>query len=127
MFFEEGLPSTETDFNETVVVVTKYLQPSIIQTVFLPSPTTLTVTSTITTIATSTLVADTPPNITLDVPHHPQVDTAFTAAFGTLCLVLISGVILRRKPKKLKSFNIPLILGTFCTSPLVCYLSKSMH
>src|SRR5271154_3833491 len=121
MFFEEGLPSTGADFNKTVVVVTKYLQPSIIQTVFLPSPTTLTVTSTVPTAATSTLLADTP-KITLDVPHHPQVDTAFTAAFGTLCLVLISGVILRRKPKKLKGFNIPLILGTFCTSPLACYL-----
>ena len=122
MFFEEGLPSTETDFNETVVVVTKYLQPSIIQTVFLPSPTTLTLTltSTVTTTTTSTVVADTP-RITLNVPHHPQVDTAFTATFGTLCLVLIGGVILRRKSKQLKGFNIPLILGTFCTSPLGCY------
>src|SRR5271169_741606 len=120
MFSDDELASTEVDFNDTVVVVTKYLQPSVIHTVFLPSPTTVILTSTVTTTATGTSAAVIgTPKLTLDVPHHPQVDTAFTAGFGTLCLVLIGGVILRRKSKKLKSFNIPLILGTLCTSVYV--------
>lgn len=48
------------------------------------------------------------------IPHHPNVDTAFTAVFGFLCLVLIVGLVIRKKSKKLKLFNIPLVLGTFC-------------
>jgi hypothetical protein len=52
--------------------------------------------------------------LTFHIPHHPKVDTAFTAVFGSLCLLLLIGLVIRKKSKKLKSFNIPLILGTFC-------------
>ena len=121
MFYEEGSLYSGAEFNETVVI-TKYVQPSVTRTVFYPSPTTLTLTSIATTTTTATARSSPStvlPNLTLDIPHHPQVDTAFTAAFGTLCLVLVGGVVLRRKSKKLKAFNIPVILGTFCLAPFL--------
>lgn len=89
---------------------------------------TVTFTKTVHLTATTTLfeathVAETVPSVTyrpsepvLDVPHHPKVDTGFTVVFATIGLLLMVGLILRKKCKKLKAFNIPLILGTFCMS-----------
>src|SRR5579862_5355270 len=54
------------------------------------------------------------PQISNNVPHLPKVDIAFAAIFGAACLVLLLGTILRRKSKKVKSFNIPLMIGIFC-------------
>jgi hypothetical protein len=91
----------------------------------------LTVTSTISTSAktpaptTTTLTSNTP-QLGLEVPHFPQVDTAFTALFGCICIILTAGVVFRRKSKKLKSFNIPLIVGAFCTL-LTSNLTQSTH
>jgi len=56
-----------------------------------------------------------PQQLRANIPHYPRVDLAFAAAFGLAFLLLLVGIILRKKSKKLKAFNIPLILGTFCT------------
>jgi carbohydrate-binding DOMON domain-containing protein len=108
MFDEQDIFLSLGSPNATVVVTKTVYQAA-------------TVTATETTTILKTITATAAPKATsnasslnLSIPHHPKVDTAFTAVFGFLCLVLIVGLILRKKSKKLKLFNIPLILGTFC-------------
>lgn len=108
MFDEEGITPSLGNPNATVVVVTK--------TVYQAATVTLTATTTILKTTTASLNATAASSSKLIIPHHPKVDTAFTAVFGFLCLVLIVGLIIRKKSKKLKLLNIPLILGTFCIS-----------
>jgi amino acid transporter len=94
------------------VVITKTLHLTTTKTVSLILSSVTTVTAT--PAATVTPVIGSPPYLTFEVPHYPKIDTAFTVLFGVICLVLIIGLICRKKSKKLKAFNIPLILGTFC-------------
>jgi hypothetical protein len=105
MFDEQGIAPSPGSQNATIVVVTK----TVYQTATETATATVVKTTTVAPIATSTASP-----LTLDIPHHPKVDTAFTAFFGFFCLILITGLVFRKRSKKLKLFNIPLILGTFC-------------
>lgn len=111
MFYEPELSPSVHDYNVTLVVTkTLYLTATTaISTVIQTAPTE---TATLSAAATTTASLHEP---TFHIPYHPKADTAFTAVFGALCIVLITGIVIRKKSKKLKSFNIPLILGTFCT------------
>ena len=110
MFYEPDLSPSVDDYNATLVV-TKTLYLTATTTVSAVIQTTATETATLTAAAIATA---SPHELAVDIPHHPKVDTAFTVVFGALCIVLITGLVIRKKSKKLKSFNIPLILGTFC-------------
>ena len=59
------------------------------------------------------------PQLPVTVPHLPILDIVFSAIFGVACVLIILGTILRKKSKKLKLFNVPLALGTFCISEYV--------
>ncbi len=110
MFYEPHLSPSADDYNATLVV-TKTLYLTATTTVSAVIQTTANETATLTLAA----IATAPPHeLAVDIPHHPKADTAFTAIFGALCILLITGLVIRKKSKKLKSFNIPLILGTFC-------------
>ena len=111
MFYEPELSPSTNDHNATLVI-TKTLYLTATTTVTTVIQSTATETGPLTAAATGTASLHKP---TFHIPHHPKVDTAFTAVFGVLCIVLITGIVIRKKSKKLKSFNIPLILGTFCT------------
>src|SRR5208282_1716164 len=104
MFYEPELSPSVDEYNATLVV-TKTLYLTATTTVSAVVQTTATETATLTAAATATLHEP-----TFHIPHHPKVDTAFTAVFSALCIVLITGLMIRKKSKKLKSFNIPLIL-----------------
>ena len=107
-YFEAGSSPMGFGYNATLVL-TKTLYRTATETVSITIENTAT--ATVTAAATT---AAAPPELTFHIPHHPKVDTAFTAVFGSLCLLLLVGLVIRKKSKKLKSFNIPLILGTFC-------------
>src|SRR5436190_7045280 len=100
------------EYNATLVL-TKTLYGTATETIssVIENTVTATVTATVTTTATTTAAT---PEMKFHIPHHPKVDTAFTAVFCSLCLLLLIGLVIRKKSKELKSFNIPLILGTFC-------------
>jgi hypothetical protein len=121
MFYEPDLSPSVDEYNATLVV-TKTLYQTATTTVSAVIKTTATETITLTASATASLHESTFP-----IPYHPKVDTVFTAIFGALCIVLIIGLVTRKKSKKLKSFNIPLILGTFCTLLINNSNFQSMH
>jgi len=76
---------------------------------------TSTVSEIVTMTATSIVASSATPNVTaFKIPHFPKVDTAFTAIFGSCCLFLLVGILLRNKKRKIKGFNIPLFLGSLC-------------
>ena len=109
MFFDQDVSPEVNDYNTTLVIT---------KTLYVTATTTVShvlhATATVTSFATATqqsLTFD-----SFDVPHHPKADTVFTAIFASICLLFTVGVILRKKSKKLKAFNVPLILGTFCIS-----------
>ena len=103
MFFEEGLaPAIQ---NETALVVTKTI--TYIATVMLPLPTTVTATATVTAMIPH-------PKTILEAPRYPAGDSIFCILFAILCIVLTVAVVLRKRSKKLKAFNAPLIFGAFC-------------
>jgi hypothetical protein len=109
-YFEAGTSSSLDEYNATFVL-TKTLYVTATTTVSAVIDTTATAVITVTATAAT-------PERAFPIPHYPKADTAFTAVFGCLCLTLIIGTVFRKKSKKLKSFNIPLILGTFC-KPLI--------
>jgi hypothetical protein len=108
MFDEQGIIPSLGSPNVTIVVLTKTVYQA---TVTATETTTILKTTTATAAPKATSNAS---SLKLNILHHPKVDTAFTAVFGFLYLVLIVGLIIRKKSKKLKLFNISLILGIFC-------------
>jgi hypothetical protein len=125
MSFESLLPSSITGPEIRYVVITKTVQVMATK-----------VASNLQPFVTTTVIryVPVPPlaaslsdqsSTSLDIPHYPRVDTTFTITFGVLCLLLLIGVIFRRSAKKLKGFNIPLILGTFCITSNYCVLIQS--
>jgi len=95
--------------NKTALVVTKTVV--LTTTVTLSEPTTVTTTAT----ATATVTALLPqPKMILEAPRYPAGDTTFCILFAILCVILTIAIILRKQSKKLKAFNIPLVLGAFC-------------
>src|SRR5271163_488013 len=113
MFFEPDLsPDIQ---NETALVVTKTIR--LTATVTLPEPSTVATTATVTAMLSQ-------PKMILEVPRYPAGDTTFCILFAILCIVLTVAIILRKQSKKLKAFNIPLILGAFCT-PTLSYSNLS--
>ena len=115
MFFEEGLSPTFGNDNITVVTRTAFVTTTSYATATVTSMLSLTETATATVTAMPT---PTSPSALTDIPHHPKADTAFGVIFGVVCISLITGVIVRKKSKKLKGFNISLIIGTFCNDSL---------
>ena len=105
MFFDPDFSPNANDYNSTFAFT---------KTVHLTATTTLFEVTRVTETVTSATSRPSAP--ALDVPHHPKVDTGFTAVFASIGLLLMVGLILRKKSKKLKAFNILLILGTFCMS-----------
>jgi hypothetical protein len=122
MFYEELFtPSPEAQNFTLVVTRTLYL------TVFA----TATATATETEAATATLAATTtvPPNVPqlgFEIPHHPKVDSVFTALFSLIWLLLTLGLVFRKQSKKLRSFNVPLTIGVFRNFPLPLF-TQSTH
>jgi len=107
------------DLDQTTVPSNEYNATLILtKTVYHTATSTVSEIVTMTASATSIVTSGGIPKTTvLDIPHFPKVDTAFTAIFGTCCLFLLLGVVLRNKIRKIKGFNIPVILGSFCTPP----------
>jgi hypothetical protein len=97
------------DYNATLVLT---------ETLYLTTTVTVSALNTTATVSATETESSAKSELTYDIPHHPKVDTFFAALFGGLCLLLIIGLIIRKKSKKLKSFNTPLILGTFCKQPV---------
>jgi hypothetical protein len=117
MFFEEGLSPTYGNDNITVVTRTAFVTTTSYATATVTSMLSLTETAT-TTATVTAMPTPTSPSALTDIPHHPKADTAFGVIFGVVCISLITGVIVRKKSKKLKGFNISLIIGTFCNDSL---------
>jgi len=115
-FFDLDQTATSNEYNATLIL-TKTMYHTVTSTV----SEIVTMAASSPSIVTSSAM---PKTTALDMPHFPRVDMAFTAIFGTCCLFLLLGVVLRNKMRKIKSFNIPVILGSFCI-PLRCLVNDS--
>ena len=108
-------PSPPDEYNATLVITKTMHQRQIITSTVTDF---VTVTQAITETVTAT-PTPLPDATVLEIPHFPKADTALTVIFTTCCLLLIVGIILRNKKRKIKAFNIPLILGSLCIRHLL--------